>query len=184
MIEFNVDRHEYRIDGRVVPSVTQIINAVIRPDHHGSEVALARGSFVHRFIVEHFADDEDPPEGIADTIAAFRAFRNEVGLEAVALEQRGYDAEFGVCGTLDCIGRARHLDNALYLIDWKSGPVQPWDHLQIAAYGRMVKLALWPAPILVSLKRKLPRPVPMEDSAPADWAAVARTYHWMQRNGG
>lgn len=192
-IDFEAEKHEYRVDGERVPSVTQVLDAVLRPRHRADEVAMLRGTAVHGFIAEHFLDDDEAPEGIAETIAHFRAFRDLLGLSPALVEERLWSESLRVAGTLDCLAYSRNTET-FWLIDWKSGPIEPWHHLQLAAYASMVEEAVYRGAVsrdflsaqaaVVSLKNKLPRPVLVAPGSIEAFRAVALVYHWNISNGG
>lgn len=55
MLEYNDERHEYRLDGVIIPSVTQVLSAAGLIDfdyvsREALEIATERGNIVHRII--------------------------------------------------------------------------------------------------------------------------------------
>ena len=110
MLEFNAERHEYRLDGTILPSVTQ----VLAPCYDFSMVAPAVlerkrqiGVAVHKAIELLLADDLDEaslvPE-ITGYLAGWRTFVAECGLHLAdfgAVEKPLYHQAYKYAGTPD-----------------------------------------------------------------------------------
>src|SRR5687767_7346130 len=101
-MEFDELTHTYRVDGQVVPSVTQILQALDIVDYSYippavREAALLRGRKVH--IATHFDDQGDldeqtVPEEILPYVFAWRRFRQESGFQPELIEHRGFNATY------------------------------------------------------------------------------------------
>lgn len=132
--------HTYTIDGEVLPSVTQILEAegfidysMIPPDIR--EAAMARGQAVHRSI--HFLHEEDLDWSSVDPdirpyLDAYQRFRAESGFVPERVEARVFHPTYGYAGTLDLDGIYRGQPT---LIDTKTGHLPRWTRLQTAAYA-------------------------------------------------
>lgn len=139
-VEFAEDRHEYRVDGVVIPSVTQILQAtgIVNYDHLPApirEAALLRGRRVH--AATHFDDEGDLDEStlseeLLGYVAAWRSFRANSGFVPELIEHRAFNAEYRYAGTLDRMGTLSNGKKAV--VDIKTNSAEPWVAMQIAAY--------------------------------------------------
>ena len=121
MIEFNQEKHEYKLNGVVTPSVTQILREVFgfKYGNVSPEVlerARAKGSAVHEEIEKYIKTGE---LGFSEEFLAFKK-------EYDSLELKAYNNEFYVgyeglngnfCGTVDLL----LLDGVL--VDFKTSKV-------------------------------------------------------------
>lgn len=133
MLEFNAETHEYRIDGRLVPSVTQVINAVL-PGWQAGEWYMRRGTALHhgcRFLDEGRLDWSSVSPEIEPRIKAWAKFRDEFPAEVLACElPLGH--VIGFAGTLDRVLRQAEASDGI-ICDIKS-TITPQVRLQLAAY--------------------------------------------------
>ncbi|HEX5431517.1 MAG TPA: hypothetical protein VFW83_06100 [Bryobacteraceae bacterium] len=138
-IVFDELRHEYTVGGIVRPSVTQILKAagLIEEDWYSVE-ARDRGKAVH--IAAHYADEHDLDISWRETspyagyLAAWEKFQTDAGFIPELVEYRVFNRAFGYCGTLDRTGilEAETVTNAV--VDLKTGGVEEWHRVQLAAY--------------------------------------------------
>lgn len=145
---FDEPTHTYRVDGVVIPSVTQILEAVGIIDYShippaDREWALERGRMVHLYTQyddEGTLDDSAVDPRIRPYLEAWRAFRRDTGLildKINGVEKRVYSRSHGYAGTLDRIGiLARGIKTVL--VDIKTNKAEPWVKLQLAAYAGAV----------------------------------------------
>lgn len=118
---FDAERHEYRIDGRVVPSVTQIMNDVLprtgpTDDYylgfgkarHACYAMLARGE---KFV----ADSRCEPY-----CAAWRAWAAGVGISVFATECPVFSRRYLFGGTFDLLAHIGGSVRELVLVDYKT----------------------------------------------------------------
>jgi hypothetical protein len=139
-LQFDAERHIYSVDGRAIPSVTQILEACGVVDYsylppETRKMALARGSAVHlacQFDDEGDFDEASAPE-LLPYVEAWRRFCAEQGMTFLDIERRVYSAKYGYAGTLDRIGTNGRDD--LCLIDLKTNSSEGWVRLQTAAYA-------------------------------------------------
>ena len=124
MIEFNEERHEYKVDGVVYPSVTEILEHITAPGYAKInpailEEAKERGSAIHEITQD--IDLGMPPEEIADCdvgyITAYLTFLDEYAPEWDYIEQRFFNDFMNFCGTVDRIGK---LDGRNCVLDIKT----------------------------------------------------------------
>lgn len=126
VFQFDAERHEYRIDGRVVPSVTQILADVL-PGWQADPWYLSRGRTVHACLAmiaqgKEYALDlsgQTPEDAakIQGKIVAGRRFLAEQVQSITAVERQMYSTTYQYAGTLDLIGL---VDGRRCIIDWKS----------------------------------------------------------------
>lgn len=147
-LSFASDTHEYRHpDGRLVPSVTQILSAVgvsVDFDELGQSstrlrdaIALRRdlGTAVHADA--HAYDDDDldwssMDPRVAPYIESWAAFRDNLRAQPLARERRVFHPALFYCGTLDGIF---DVDGKRVLIDTKIGdPDDAGAEFQTAGY--------------------------------------------------
>ena len=145
--QFDEEKHIYTLDGRPVPSVTQILQAVGNVDYSHippstRRWALERGRMVHLYTQyddQAVLDDSCVDPHIAPYLAAWRRFRAETGFTPDLIEHRGYHPEHGYAGTLD--RRGIHPKLGRVMLDIKTNNAEEWVRLQTAAYS-----ALFPDP--------------------------------------
>lgn len=156
-LDFKEVGHEYRYNGRLIPSVTQILeDNRLRVDLSQVppavlERARQRGVAVH--LATHFDDEGSLDEGTVDPIVwpyvqAWRAFRKARSVEILEMEQRRVHSTLGYAGTSDRIasvdlGRRR----GLALIDLKTGD-QTGVGYQLAAYQELYRNAIGEFPVM------------------------------------
>ena len=134
MITFDESRHEYRLHGKVVPSVTQILrDAGVIDATWFTQDAAERGTRVHHAI--HRSDMGIDCGSITDEVlpylCAWREFVEVAGVKIMASEKRVWSSRLRYAGTLDKYAK---VGAKSIVIDIKTGPVMPWCALQTAAY--------------------------------------------------
>lgn len=141
-VEFDAGLHEYRVDGRRIPSVTQVLEAMNFCDPTWyTEQSRLRGTMVHRGI-ELYTEGALPADhGIAELepyLDAWIEFSDTVGLEVEESEIRLYSPMHRFAGTIDVLGTMR-IDGARVpvVLDIKTGTRQPWWPLQLAGYQQL-----------------------------------------------
>jgi hypothetical protein len=138
VLTFDEEPHIYRVDGRAVPSVTQVIKEaygdLVWPWR--DEFAMDRGRLVHHALhlwAQRDLDVKSLSEYIAGYVAAGIRWLSESGFELQASEHRMYSAIYDYAGTCDIIGV---LDRKSAVVDyktgepgWAAGP-QTWAYVQ------------------------------------------------------
>ncbi len=130
-LNFDADTHTYRLDGKRVPSVTQVLDDLL-PGWQAEEWYLQRGTAVHACAPLVARGIEFTHDGQIDgQVAALRRFFREVKPEVIACEERVYSTRHGYAGTLDLVAR---VNGTVCVIDYKASiPVSvPY---QLAAYA-------------------------------------------------
>lgn len=139
-LEFDEASHEYRFGGRVVPSVTQVLETVGISDFSMVpepvlDAAQKRGTAVHKACWYDDQDDLDESSvdpSILGYLNGWRKFRAETGFTAEQIEQRIYCPTNVYAGTPDRVGEMNVLGRVL--VDIKTGGESPSWPIQLAAY--------------------------------------------------
>ena len=135
MLRFNAEKHQYLLDGVVLPSVTQVLRSVGLINFSGIDQeilnrASALGTAAHQAC--HYDDLGDLDESTLDHhlkpyLEAWRAFRGDMLFYSI--EQPLCHPDYGFAGTPDRIAGKT-------IIDIKtSSVVYPWTGLQLAGYS-------------------------------------------------
>jgi hypothetical protein len=143
MLTFNPERHEYRWNGQVVPSVTQVLEPL--SDYSMVPAAVLErkkqiGLAVHAAIELDLKGDLDEStihpawEGY---FHGWRKFKEQSGFVVESTEQRVFSEKYRFAGTLDLVGA---LHRVPALIDTKTTTVlMPTVGPQTAAYAEGIK---------------------------------------------
>lgn len=139
ILTFEHATHTYRIDGAVVPSVTQILSeAGLIDDRWYTEESQLRGRTVH--IITALEDRGELEESqVADEykgyLAAWRRFKAETNCDIMAIEKRAYESTYRFAGTLDRTIEYRNAHGGAYgVLDIKTGTEASWHPIQTAGY--------------------------------------------------
>lgn len=112
MIEFDEKKHQYKVDGKVVPSVTEILEHITAVGYGKVnpailEEAKERGTAVHELT--EAIDLGFPPEYIDPAVegyaVAYLKFLDDYDVEWDYIEHRFYEPKMGFCGTIDRVGK-------------------------------------------------------------------------------
>jgi len=131
------NNHIYRLDGAVIPGVSEILkNAGIIDVRFYNEWHANRGTQIHRgcaLILNQQLDWSTVDREIAGCLGTFEAFVRQSGVKPVAIEQPVYRETPRYAGTPDLVGE---INGQTVLIDYKSGAAVPeWAGYQLAAYA-------------------------------------------------
>lgn len=152
LLEFDAPSHTYRLDGAMVPSVTQVI-APIRDDFAGVppdvlERKRQLGTAVHlacELDDEGELDEATLDETLVPYLGAWRKFRSETGFVVVLNEQQLGDPVLRFAGTVDRFGT---IDGTQWLIDLKtSASLSAAFGVQLAGYQRLLGFTKDDAPV-------------------------------------
>lgn len=134
-LEFNEQRHEYRIGGKVVPSVTSVIKAILPTKYEfAGEWHMQRGTATHRaceLFDNGVLDCESVDPEIEPRVRAWRKFREQMPMDMVANEKKLAHEGLRFAGTID---RVFSNKKTLIVCDLKNS-VTPHVRLQLAAYS-------------------------------------------------
>ena len=137
-LTFDEEAHEYRLDGVVIPSVTQVIREAGLIDtqwyteegrERGAEVAL-----VTELHDKGILDEDTVTDEIRPYLKAWKRFKADTGFLCELIEEPVYHRELRYAGTLDRIGTWRESPNRI-LLDIKTGGPEPCHAIQTAAYA-------------------------------------------------
>lgn len=137
VLEFEPATHVYRINGRQVPSVTQILQAAgMTNGAYWTPEARDRGTYVARAteILDRDPDDFDWDAVDEDKVGYVRAwekFKCDSGCEIIESEEWVCSEAYQFAGTLD---RVVLWNGHAVLIDIKTGSGAEWHSLQTAGY--------------------------------------------------
>lgn len=140
-LTFVEDTHEYFVEGKRVPSVTQILSGLVDYSHIEPRVleeARQRGQHVHKMIELWAAgvlDVDTLPDWMRPAHEHWLQFVSDSGFELIASEKRVYHHHLRYAGTLDLRGKMRQFGDVHGVLDLKrsllAGPVIG---LQLAGY--------------------------------------------------
>ena len=140
MLTFDPILHEYRDNGRLVPSVTQILAPLSNFEFVNPEVMRAAqdfGTAVHRACeLDDLGqlDDDTLDEALTPYLLGWRKFSVEAGVHWEGIENRVHSQSMGYAGTLDRVGL---VDGMRAIVDIKSGTkLFPATGPQTAAYAQ------------------------------------------------
>ncbi len=159
-LTFDAATHTYRFCGRLVPGVSEVIEAgggrvpspYFKPEH------AKRGANVHLAIGlddEGTLDSAALDPALAGYVDAWERFRSEKGFVPLLSEQILYSDAWDYAGTVDKIGVWAGSD-AHVVVDIKSGVVDKWHRVQVSGYRRLAEDVLHLHPVqavIVYLKR-------------------------------
>ena len=141
--EFDPLKHIYRIDGNIVPGVSEILEGARfkePPSDHNREAFESAGKFgtaVHRacelYDLGTLKEEELDPE-LVPYLEAWKNFRiiYDAEIHDSDIEYQAYSPTYDYAGTLD---RVLFIYGKLTLIDIKTSSVMPkWTGLQLAGY--------------------------------------------------
>lgn len=146
-VEFEKDTHTYRLNGKVIPSVTQVLSKVgISPDYatvdeETLKAAAERGTEIHREISEWATRGYI---SFSNELTSFIEWVNKNGIEILASEKTVWTEE--MAGTLDLIVRQGD-DVILYDIKTTATPYMKSTSWQTSAYAYLLARCqsdIWP----------------------------------------
>lgn len=137
MVTFDVAKHEYAINGGIVPSVTHIISEVVGNGWIAEPWYLDRGKAIHKcaeFIIKgkQFKFDER----LAGYIAALKSFFAIVKPDLIGCETIVFSETYRYAGTLDL---GCKIGGVKTLIDWKHSIDKERLPLQLGGYSAAYK---------------------------------------------
>lgn len=135
-VEFVRESHEYRLNGRVLISVTQTLKRVGYIKHREAGMFYAnRGTAVHsatEFFDRGTLDLSDLDERLLPYLEQYRDFKEASGMEIDAIEERFAVEAKGYAGTRD---RRVRFGDKKGVLDIKTGSPASWHPIQTAAYA-------------------------------------------------
>jgi len=181
VLTFDEATHTYARDGKILPSVTQILKATGMIDAtYYTDETRQRGEIVA--LGTELDDrggtlDEDSPtiQEHMGYIRAWRAFRAQFGGEIVAIEKPVHHRFLEYAGTPD---REMHNRGTNVVGEIKTGSAAKWHRLQTAAYADTYIIR--PQRIAVYLSRSgTYRAMPHTDESDYDvWRGLVARFNW------
>lgn len=154
-LEFREDIHEYRVNGRVLPSVTTVLGILQDFGAVPADV-LARaaefGSHVHQAVDldnQGVLDEDALDPALRPYVTDWRQFLIDTDGRVVGSELRMADPALGFAGTADAVIKIK---GKPVLVDVKTGLVPRTVGPQTAAYAHLFNLL---APLTMRVKRRL-----------------------------
>lgn len=130
-LQFDHASHTYRLGDRVLPSVTQVVRAVLPYRHPADEWYLQRGTMIHKaaaLMLRGELDETSIDPRISGHVEAVRKAISEMQLDFKGARiEVPMASPLGYAGTPDIV-----LRNGL-VVDWKSS-VEPQVLLQLGGY--------------------------------------------------
>lgn len=123
MLTFRESDHSYALDGKTIPSVTQILKVLGGYEGVPADVLNAKaelGTAVHQVCSYHLLgtlDESTVHERVAPYYKQFQRFLRESGMDIVLTETQVYSRKYWYAGTLDIYG---FLNDVESLIDIKT----------------------------------------------------------------
>lgn len=155
-LAFNEERHEYRLDGLLIPNVTTVLQSVGMVDYSCIdrdvlEYAQTRGQYIHQATALYDQNDLDeerlsPP--LKPYLEAWKRFRLESGFVPGEIEKQSHHPTYLYAGTADRVGK---INGKPAIVDIKPPLSKPWWQIQTAAYALMWFPGMVPFRMAVSL---------------------------------
>jgi hypothetical protein len=136
-LSFNEENHTYTIDGKIVPSVTQIIKETVGGGWSASEWYLTRGKAIHlcaTFIAQGKEFKYD--ERLAGYVKALRKFFYELEPFVIGSEMAVGSQLYQFAGTLDLVCK---IGGRKYIADYKHSIDKIRIPLQVGGYSQAYK---------------------------------------------
>jgi hypothetical protein len=142
-LKFDPELHLYTFRGEIIKSVTQILGSVgIIDGTYYTEKGKNRGTDVHyicQLYDEGDLDEKSIPEGLKGYFDGYLKFQDDFKIKILEIEKRVFNPKVRYAGTLDRLAIS-NVDHKYMLIDLKTGVIQPWVALQLAAYEKCLEI--------------------------------------------
>lgn len=195
MLTFDAPSHTYRIDGRVVPSVTQLIKPL--QDFAGIDPAVLEakrelGVFVHKACELDDADDLDEASidpSVLPYVQAWRKFKRATGALILQSERQLVHRALGFAGTLDRVAELHSITaGSRWLIDIKTSvDLSPWVGVQLAGYRLLLESNGEPVDVLGAVRLLPDCTYRIERYGHPDdvrcFMSLLAINHWKEKNG-
>ena len=172
-VAFDEATHTYKIDGKVWPSVTQILQDLGFMSDFYAAGSSTRGKDVHlitKLYEEGRLDWTKIDEDYVGYLDAWISFLRKEPWETEKCEVVTYHRLLGYAGTTDRMGNWK---NRKAVLDIKSGVPENWHELQLTGYALMQQ---YETLVGVYLKDDGSYKVKEYDFRPKNWNACLRVY--------
>lgn len=144
-IQFDQEKHEYRENKKIIPSVSQIVRDICG-DNYGHvpadvlKAAATYGNHFHKAV--HLYDigklkESSLDDGLKPDFNAWVEFKNQFRIEVLFSEMIVYSHKHGYCGRLDKVikfGAGKHKDRVAILDFKTTSSLSPSAHMQADGY--------------------------------------------------
>lgn len=137
-LTYNDERHEYKVDGAIIPSTTQVL------DYEGfvdttfmNEHGRDRGGIVHlanKYLLEGRLNESTLDPRIIPYVDGTKKFIADMDYKPQIIERPMFHPIYLYGMTPDTIGTVRQFGDELVLIDWKTGAPHQATIIQMASY--------------------------------------------------
>ena len=166
-LEFDEAKHEYRLEGALLPGVTQILkplqdftavpeDILERSANFGTAVHLATALWDQNDL-----DLDSVDVAIVPYLEAWKRFRDETKITFEAIETQVVSEKYRYAGTLDRIG---FINGRAIVIDIKTGVVSPVIGVQLAGY-----LVAWNGTHVLKVTRRASVSLRKDGTYRLDW---------------
>lgn len=181
------EKHTYRLGRRVVPGVTQVIDAILAPEPHVAPDVWARkgelGTLIHEacaFDANDELDRESLDPEVAPYMQAWWRFKSETRAQILSSNVLVYHKLYDYAGEID---HEVSINEVVGVLDIKTGVEEPKHYVQITAYcearGNRNNWLLYLRPN--GDYRLVPDRVSIDNFSV--FLAALRVYRWRQANG-
>jgi hypothetical protein len=136
---FNKETHTYTLNGRVIPSVTQVLKdqgiLQISDFYTGPDV----GNEVHRLCEKVDCDmvpELNGDEAVVNRVRAYEKFKEDSGFIPILIERSYYHKQLYFGGTIDRVGKS---GGQVVLFDIKTGVKNIASLIQLVAYRELIQ---------------------------------------------
>jgi hypothetical protein len=190
-IDLAEEAHEYTVDGERYDSVTQMLQAmgIVDPSRY-TPGSATRGRYLHAVVDLYNKGELDEDECVflfRPSLAEYKKFLSESGFVVLGSEIKVAHTTMKYAGTLDIRGKFPK-DARESIIDVKSGAIEAWVALQLAAYEEAYRhmhkgitrrrFALH-LPVLGAYKLTNEY---TDKNDYATWEGIVKAYHWKKEN--
>ena len=144
-IVFNEEKHEYSVNGIIMPCVSDFINRVVKEIKQKQnppwfmQRAMDKGTASHKAIEllnSGCLDETTLDPQITGYVESYKKFKIVHYHKSILREFRTFDSERRVCGSIDDIG---YIDGVLKTADYKTGKYYDYYKWQLTGYYLMAK---------------------------------------------
>ena len=137
MLTFSPESHTYKLDGKVLPGVSEILKGMgfIPAYRDDGGLAVNYGTIVHKtleLLDNNALESFDP--AIEPLVKKYVEWKKNFGIYEMSVEKQC------CCETYaGCLDRLAYLENDIVVIDIKTGNPYSWHKWQLAGYGGLCK---------------------------------------------
>lgn len=191
-IDFNEEKHEYRVGGIITPSVSQILKANgLMGNFKFNETAMQNGTAIHKALElwdKGTLDMNSVDSRVMKCISLWEKAKKDLGIIGLEAIEKQVHFMTLFAGTIDRVAVTDSNILNKIIIDFKTGNPQKWGCLQTAGYAwtldvtnpykfeRMCMKIHWDMD-----RVKIESHTNRDDLA--TFMSMANVYHWKKNNG-